>query len=96
MSLDDPESSDETLDFYKSHVRELEAELADFQASSRELEQELEKELEASEKQHRDLRNKNEALRYEVDEWKVVISPLHDARTTHPIRGTVRGRSRKC
>ncbi|KAI5857560.1 NUDE protein [Tricharina praecox] len=70
MSLDDPESSDETLDFYKSHVRELEAELADFQASSRELEQELEKELEASEKQHRDLRNKNEALRYEVDEWK--------------------------
>lgn len=61
----------EALAFYKSQIHTLESELADFQASSRELEQELEKELEASEKQHRDLRNKNEALRYEVEEWKV-------------------------
>jgi prefoldin subunit 5 len=70
-SLDVPESADQALEYYKSQIRELEAELADFQASSRELEQELEKELEASEKQHRDLRHKNETLRYEVDEWKV-------------------------
>lgn len=70
-SLDAPGPADEALEFYKSQIRELETELADFQASSRELEQELEKELEASEKQHRDLRSKNEALRYEVDEWKV-------------------------
>jgi predicted nucleic acid-binding Zn-ribbon protein len=72
-SLDSPDN-DDALEFYKSQIKELEAELADFQASSRELETELEKELEASEKQHRELRNKNEALKYEVDEWKV-ISP---------------------
>jgi chromosome segregation ATPase len=70
-SLDIPGSANEALEYYKTQIRELEAELADFQASSRELEQELEKELEASEKQHRDLRNKNEALKYEVEEWKV-------------------------
>jgi len=92
-SLDNSESSGETLDFYKSHIRELEAELADFQASSRELEQELEKELEASEKQHRDLRNKNEALRYEVDEWKVAISP--PPVVTAPIRGVQVRRRRR-
>ncbi|KAF8540834.1 hypothetical protein BDD12DRAFT_804208 [Trichophaea hybrida] len=69
-SVDVPDATDAALEFYKSQIRELEAELADFQASSRELEQELEKELEASEKQHRDLRTKNEGLRYEVDEWK--------------------------
>ena len=68
----DGDTSAETLEFYKSQIAELEAELADFQQSSRELETELEKELEASEKQHRDLKNKNEALRYEVEEWKVV------------------------
>lgn len=67
-----PESdAKEALAFYKSQIATLESELADFQSSSRELEQELEKELEASEKQHRDLRNKNEQLRYEVEEWKV-------------------------
>lgn len=60
----------EALAFYKSQIQTLESELTDFQSSSRELEQELEKELEASEKQHRDLRNKNEQLRYEVEEWK--------------------------
>lgn len=68
----DGDTSAETLEFYKSQIAELEAELADFQQSSRELETELEKELEASEKQHRDLKNKNETLRYEVEEWKVV------------------------
>jgi hypothetical protein len=68
----DADASADTLEFYKSQIAELEAELADFQQSSRELETELEKELEASEKQHRDLKNKNEALRYEVEEWKVV------------------------
>jgi predicted nucleic acid-binding Zn-ribbon protein len=77
-SLDIPDSANEALEYYKSQIRELEAELADFQASSRELEQELEKELEASEKQHRDLRNKNEALRYEVEEWKVRMLSRRD------------------
>ncbi|RPB22246.1 hypothetical protein L211DRAFT_850797 [Terfezia boudieri ATCC MYA-4762] len=65
----DPDVAAE-LEFYKSQIATLESELADFQASSRELEAELEKELEASEKQHRTLKEKNEALRYEVDEWK--------------------------
>ncbi|CUS11993.1 unnamed protein product [Tuber aestivum] len=60
----------EALAYYKSQIQQLESELADFQASSKELEQELEKELEASEKQHLDLRSKNEGLRYEVEEWK--------------------------
>lgn len=64
----------ETLEFYKSQIETLENELAEFQASSRELEQELEKELEASEKQHRDLKHKNEQLRYEVEEWKVFLN----------------------
>lgn len=72
-SLNAPET-DHALDFYKSQIRELEAELTDFQASSRELEQELEKELDASEKQHRDLKQRNDTLRYEVDEWKVLSS----------------------
>ena len=66
----DPDVAAE-LEFYKSQIATLESELADFQASSRELEAELEKELEASEKQHRTLKEKNETLRYEVDEWKV-------------------------
>ncbi|KAF8466675.1 hypothetical protein BDZ91DRAFT_161413 [Kalaharituber pfeilii] len=65
----DPDVAEE-LAFYKSQIAQLESELADFQASSRELETELEKELEASEKQHRALKEKNEALRYEADEWK--------------------------
>ena len=65
-------SDDESdLEFYKSQIQQLEDELKDFQESSRELEKELEKELEASEKSHRNLQQKNDALKYEVDEWKV-------------------------
>lgn len=74
-NCDSPTSeAKEALAYYKSQIQQLESELADFQSSSKELEQELEKELEASEKQHRDLRNKNEGLRYEVEEWKVCLS----------------------
>jgi len=80
---DSPESeAKEALAYYKSQIQQLESELADFQASSKELEQELEKELEASEKQHRDLRNKNEGLRYEVEEWKVRLEPLSHSRAS--------------
>jgi len=75
----------EALAYYKSQIQQLESELADFQASSKELEQELEKELDASEKQHRDLRNKNEGLRYEVEEWKVCLEPLSHSRGLAPI-----------
>lgn len=87
----------EALAFYKSQIHTLESELADFQSSSRELEQELEKELEASEKQHRDLRNKNEQLRYEVEEWKVRYYPEFTLRAASfaDVRGDIRTNTNK-
>lgn len=87
----------EALAFYKSQIQTLESELADFQSSSRELEQELEKELEASEKQHRDLRNKNEQLRYEVEEWKVgyYLDSLLRPTTFVDVRGDTRTNTSK-
>lgn len=67
-------SSDaEELLYYKSQYEQLEVELAEFQASSRELEAELEKDIEASEKRERHLKGKVETLSYEVEEWKVNI-----------------------
>ena len=61
----------ESLAYYKTQYEQLEAELADFQASSKELEAELEKDVEAAEKRERQLQQKVEKLGYEVDEWKV-------------------------
>ncbi|KAJ5964807.1 uncharacterized protein N7479_004683 [Penicillium vulpinum] len=58
------------LAHYKAQYEQLEAELADFQSSSRELETEMEKDIEASEKRERQLKEKLDTLRYEVDEWK--------------------------
>ncbi|KAL4925032.1 nuclear distribution protein NudE [Aspergillus undulatus] len=63
-------SRSDQLAHYKKQYEQLESELADFQASSRELEAELEKEIEASEKRERGLKEKVDNLRYEVDEWK--------------------------
>ncbi|EAU29894.1 hypothetical protein ATEG_09703 [Aspergillus terreus NIH2624] len=63
-------ASRDELNFYKTQYEQLEAELADFQASSRELEAELEKDIEASEKRERQLKEKVDNLRYEVEEWK--------------------------
>lgn len=79
-SNEDPASSPrasanlEDLLYYKSQYEQLEAELADFQTSSRELEAELEKDVEASEKRERELKEKVESLCYEVDEWKVSLN----------------------
>ncbi|KAL8801871.1 MAG: hypothetical protein Q9182_004160 [Xanthomendoza sp. 2 TL-2023] len=56
--------------YYKAQYEQLEAELADFQASSRELEAELERDIEAAEKRERQLQEKIESLGYEVEEWK--------------------------
>lgn len=77
-SMEEPDSSpsastnlEDLLRYYKSQYEQLEAELADFQASSRELETELERDVEASEKRERQLQEKVESLGYEVDEWKV-------------------------
>ena len=63
-----PEGS---IEYYKSQYEQLEAELADFQASSKELEAELEKDVEAAEKRERQLKEKVESLGYETEEWKV-------------------------
>ena len=63
-----PEGS---IEYYKSQYEQLEAELADFQASSKDLEAELEKDVEAAESRERQLKEKVESLSYEADEWKV-------------------------
>lgn len=54
----------------KEQIAQLENELAEFQASSRELEKELEMELEESEQKHKHLNNQVESLTAEVSEWK--------------------------
>ncbi|KAL9028340.1 MAG: hypothetical protein Q9196_003278 [Gyalolechia fulgens] len=70
--MEDPirPASDDDPSYYKAQYEQLEAELADFQASSRELEQELERDIEAAEKRERQLQEKIESLGYEVEEWK--------------------------
>jgi predicted nucleic acid-binding Zn-ribbon protein len=64
-------TAEDALTWYKSQYEVLEAELAEFRESSKELEQELEKDIEAAEKRERGLREKAESLSFEVDEWKV-------------------------
>lgn len=71
MSLE--QTPNESLAYYKTQYEQLEAELADFQASSRELESELERDIEASEKRERQLQEKVDNLGYEVNEWKVSV-----------------------
>ncbi|KAL7791571.1 NUDE protein [Trichoderma ceciliae] len=62
--------ADDALAWYKAQYELLESELAEFRESSRELEQELEKDIERAEKQERILKEKADALRFEVEEWK--------------------------
>lgn len=64
-------SPENAIAYYKSQYEQLEAELADFQTSSRELEAELEKDIDASEKRERQLREKLESAAYGTEEWKV-------------------------
>lgn len=66
----------EELAYYKTQYEQVELELQEFQASSKELEAELEKDIEESEKRERNLREKAESLRFEVDEWKVCLPCL--------------------
>ncbi|KHJ33019.1 putative nuclear distribution protein nude [Erysiphe necator] len=61
---------EDSLAYYKSQYEQVEHDLAEFQASSHQLEIELEKDVEAAEKRERILKEKVEGLRYEVDEWK--------------------------
>lgn len=60
-----------TIDYYKAQYESIQEELHDFQLSSTELEAEMEKEMEDKEKRERQLREKVDNLRYEVEEWKV-------------------------
>ena len=69
-----PEGS---IEYYKSQYEQLESELADFQASSKELEAELEKDVEAAETRERQLKERVESLGYEVDEWKVGYDSIY-------------------
>lgn len=67
----DATSPADAIQYYKQQYETLEAELAEFQASSQELEAELEKDVEAAEIRERALKEKAESLQFEVDEWKV-------------------------
>jgi predicted nucleic acid-binding Zn-ribbon protein len=74
--MDEPPSSPPTElspAYYKAQYEQLEHELAEFQASSQELEAELEKDVEAAEKRERVLKEKAEFLGFEVEEWKVCV-----------------------
>lgn len=63
-------SPEESLKYYKTQYEFLEAELADFHASSKDLETELERDIEQAEKRERKLKQQADDLRYQVDEWK--------------------------
>jgi predicted nucleic acid-binding Zn-ribbon protein len=84
--MDEPPSSpptalttpEDAIAYYKKQYEALENELADFQASSQELEAELEKDVEAAEKRERVLKEKVEGLGFEVEEWKVCLSQFPD------------------
>ena len=63
-------SLQEELDYYKKQYEQLETDLSDFQASSKELEEQLERDIENAEKSERKLKEQVEKLAFEVEEWK--------------------------
>lgn len=70
-------STQEELEYWRSHAENLEETLQDtraaldeFQVSSRELEEELEKELQTTEKAYSDLKARCEQYRGDAEEWK--------------------------
>ncbi|CAO3687128.1 unnamed protein product [Rhizopus stolonifer] len=71
-------STQEELEYWRSHAENLEETLQDtraaldeFQVSSRELEEELEKELQTTEKAYSDLKARCEQYRGDAEDWKV-------------------------
>jgi predicted nucleic acid-binding Zn-ribbon protein len=73
-------STQEELEYWRSHGENLEntlqdtrAALDEFQVSSRELEEELEKELQTTEKAYNDLKSRCEHFKRDADEWKVPL-----------------------
>ncbi|OAX78425.1 hypothetical protein ACJ72_07269 [Emergomyces africanus] len=75
-------SAQDAIAYYKRQYEQLEAELADFQSSSRELETELEKDIEASERRERKLKEKLESAGYEAEEWKATKTEANFAQST--------------
>ena len=66
-----PESSpEEMIKWYKVQYELLESELAEFQSSSKDLEDQLERDVETAEKRERQLKDKVSSLGYETEEWK--------------------------
>ena len=61
---------EDELAYYKKQYEQLELDLADFQASSKELEEQLEKDVDTAEKNERKLKEQVEKLGFEVSEWK--------------------------
>ncbi|KAI6796535.1 hypothetical protein KC360_g293 [Hortaea werneckii] len=63
-------SMEEELDYYKKQYEQLETDLADFQSSSKDLEEQLERDIETAERNEHKLKEQVEKLNYEVEEWK--------------------------
>ncbi|KAI7367017.1 hypothetical protein KC328_g18366, partial [Hortaea werneckii] len=63
-------SMEEELDYYKKQYEQLETDLADFQASSKDLEEQLERDIETAERNEHKLKGQVEKLNYQVEEWK--------------------------
>ncbi|KAF2770709.1 hypothetical protein EJ03DRAFT_326340 [Teratosphaeria nubilosa] len=63
-------SVEEELDYYKKQYEQLEHDLADFQTTSKDIEEQLERDIENAEKNERTLKEQVEKLKFEVDEWK--------------------------
>lgn len=63
-------SVNEELEYYKKQYEQLETDLADFQASSKDLEEQLERDIETAEKNERKLKEQVEKLKFESEEWK--------------------------
>lgn len=61
---------EEELEYYKKQYEQLETDLAEFQASSKELEEQLERDIDNAEKSERKLKEQVEKLTFEVEEWK--------------------------
>lgn len=60
----------EQLEWYKVQYAQLETDLADFQASSKDLEEQLESDIVTAEKNERKWKEQVEKLNFEVEEWK--------------------------
>ncbi|KAK5115684.1 hypothetical protein LTR62_000773 [Meristemomyces frigidus] len=63
-------SLEDEVEYYKTQYAQLETDLADFQSSSKDLEEQLERDIDAAEKKERKLKEQVEKLAFEAEEWK--------------------------